>query len=51
MNEQTQNVLECLQRLNFHEKLVQPEVVVCSHIWADDALSSSEHFSESLLPH
>lgn len=30
--------------------LVQPEVVVCSHIWADDALSSSEHFSESLPP-
>lgn len=33
--------------LNSHFVLVQPEVVVCSHIWAGDALSSSKHFSES----
>lgn len=51
MNEWKQSVLEYLQSLNFHFVLVRPEVVVCSRIWAGDALSSSEHFSESFFPH
>lgn len=30
--------------------LAWPEMVVCSHSWAGDARSSSEHFSESFFP-
>lgn len=46
MNERKQSVLKCLQCPNLHFVLVQPEVVVCSYVWAGDTLSSLEHFRE-----